>query len=151
MLHIPNMNFYPQLMPNLLGSLHFIEVFGLNHSIAVALYWGLAIVITLLVLYASVRQPFEIALPVALIADLLVSPHAYLHDWTIAFPALLMLWRVTPALVNILLLPVATLPLAFNVGFALPVTVAAIQILVEATISGDSTPSKKKLDFARSQ
>jgi hypothetical protein len=107
---------------------------------------GLATTITLSVVFACVRQPFEIALPVALIAGLLVSPHGYLHDWTIAFPALLMLWRVTPALVNILLLPVAALPVALNIGFVLPITVAAIQIIFELTISGDSTPSKKKLD-----
>lgn len=146
-LHLPNMNALPLLMPNLVGSLYFLEIFGLSHSIAVALYWGLAIVLTLLVLFACVRQQFEIALPVALIAGLLVSPHGYLHDWTIAFPALLMLWRVTPAVVNILLFPVVALPLGLNIGFALPITVAAIQILIELTASGDSTPSKEELDY----
>lgn len=146
-LHLPNMNALPLLMPNLVGSLHFVEIFGLSQSIAIALYLGLALVITIMVLFACVRQQFEIALPVTLIAGLLVSPHGYLHDWTIAFPALLMLWRVTPTLVNILLLPAAALPLAFNIGFVLPVTVAAIQILIETTISGDSTPTKKSLDY----
>lgn len=146
-LHLPNMNALPLLMPNLVGSLHFVEIFGLSESIAIALYLGLALVITIMVLFACVRQQFEIALPVTLIAGLLVSPHGYLHDWTIAFPALLMLWRVTPTLVNILLLPAAALPLAFNIGFVLPVTVAAIQILIETTISGDSTPTKKSLDY----
>ncbi len=150
-LHIPHMNAFPLLMPNLLGSLAFFELFGLSHGIAVALYWGLAIVITILSLVACVRQQFEIALPVALIAGLLVSPHDYLHDWTIAFPALLMLWRVAPAIVNILLLPVAALPLGLNIGFGLPVTVAAIQILIELTISADSTPSKKFLTIAPSR
>ena len=145
-LHLPNMNALPLLMPNLLGSLAFFELVGLSHSIAIALYWGLAIVITLLVLFACVRQQFEIALPVALIAGLLVSPHDYLHDWAIAFPALLMLWRVTPAIVSILLLPVAALPLGSNIGIVLPITVAAFQILIEITILGDSTPSKE-LDY----
>jgi len=145
-LHLPNMNALPLLMPNLLGSLAFIELFGLSHSVAIALYWGLAIAITLSVLFACVRQQFEIALSVALIAGLLVSPHDYLHDWTIAFPALLMLWRVTPAIVNILLLPVATLPLGSNIGIVLPITVAALQILIEIAIPGDSTPSKE-LDY----
>jgi len=136
-MHLPNMNALPLLMPNLLGSLAFFEFFGLSHSIAVALYWGLAIVITLLVLFACVRQQFEIALPVALIAGLLLSPHDYLHDWTIAFPALLMLWRVMPAIVSILLLPAAALPLGLNIGIVLPITVAAFQILIELTIPGE--------------
>ena len=138
-LHIPNMNAKPLQMPNLIGSLHFFEILGLSHNIAGALYWGLAILITLLVLFACVRQQFEIALPVALIAGLLVSPHGYLYDWTIVFPALLMLWRVTPAPVNILLLPAAALPLGLNIGIVLPITVPAIQILIES--------SKKKLDY----
>jgi len=136
-LHLPNMNALPMLMPNLAGSFQFFETFGLNHSIAGALYWGLAIVITFLVLRTCVRQQFEIALPVALIAGLLLSPHDYLHDWTIAFPALLMLWRVMPAIVSILLLPAATLPLGLNIGIVLPITVAAFQILIELTIPGE--------------
>jgi len=141
-LHLPNMNAVPALMPNLVGSLYFLEIFGMGHRLAITLYWVLALAITLLVLIACVRDQFEIALPVALIAGLLVSPHDYLHDWTIAFPALLMLWRVIPTVVNILLLPVAALPLGLNVGFGLPVTVAAIQIVIDSTVSGGLTSSE---------
>jgi hypothetical protein len=43
------------------------------------------------------RSSFEVGLAVCLIAGLLVSPHDYLHDWTITIPALLILYSQIPA------------------------------------------------------
>jgi len=85
-----NMNAIPWAMPNIAGVFWFLK----RPELACAV---LALPVAWTLWRVCRRWSFEIGLSACILGGLVVAAHGYIHDWTIALPALLTLYVSAPA------------------------------------------------------